>query len=189
MVRLRLLKGVFELMLMNLDEVLKYIGALSLLLGLFWSLHKVYFHFIKPKRKTIKYHKLYELIEDWFDEIDKNLEHELNIQLLYNKEKKIHQFIIDNKLKNNKLNFNKKFRREFLKFCDISEKYINDKKLFYKYARVQSDWIYLDVFINSLIASFYTFLAKYKLKSEETNFADIDMRLKLLKLYWEYKRE
>lgn len=171
------------------DEILKYLGIIALLFGVFWSLHKVYILFIKPKTRKSKYCRLYSLIEDWFDEIDKNLESDLNYSLLNNKENKIHQFIIDNNLDKDKLRFSKKFRRKFLRFCGIGKEYINDKELFYKYGRVHSNWIYLDVYINLLIGAFYTFSAHYQAKTKETNFADVDMRVKLLKVYWDYKRK
>jgi len=173
----------------NIGEILQYIGVISLLLGVFWSFHKVYTLFIKPKQKKYKYHKLFEMIEDWFDEIDKNLELGLNNAVMNNKENKIHQYIIDNKLDTDKMRFSRKFRREFLKFCGIGEKHLNDKKLFYTYGRVQSDWIYLNVYINILFGAFYTFSTNYSTKSKETNFADVEMRVKLLKLYWNYKRK
>lgn len=97
------------------EEILKYIGTISLILGFFWSIHKLYDHFLKPKRKISKYHKLFLMIEDWFDEIDKNLEGGINYSLLSNKENKIRQYITDNKIGSDKLKFNKRFKRRFLK--------------------------------------------------------------------------
>lgn len=170
------------------NEILKYIGIISLLFGVFWSLHKIYIIFIKPKLKRAKHQKLFEMVEDWFDEIDNKLELGLNYALLNNKENKIRQYIIDNNLANDKMRFNNKFRKDFLRNCGIKEKYIDDRKLFYKYSRVPNDWISLDVYINLLIGEFYTFSANFDAKSAETNFADVEMRVKLLKNYWKIRR-
>jgi hypothetical protein len=175
--------------LISIDEVLTYIGAFSLILGFFWSLHKVYIHFIKPKRKLSKYHKLYELIEDWFDEIDKNLEMGLNYPLLNNKENKIRQYITDNSIKDDKIKFHKRFKKKFLKLCGIKKTLRNNNELFIKYSRQPIDWTYLENYINTLLGAFYTFSSNYNAKNENANFAEVEMRVKLLKLYWGYKRK
>ena len=176
-----------EMDLPDVELLLKYIAALSLILGFFWSLHKIYTQFLKPKRKKIKYHKLYELIEDWLDEIDKNLEAGLNYSLLNNKETKIRQYLIDNKINYSKLRFDKSFRRNFLKFCGIKKALQDDKDLFMKYSRQTIDWTYLEDYINFLFGAFYTFSSNYDSKNGEANFAEVEMRVKLLKLYWNYK--
>ena len=60
----------------------------------------------RTKKGKIK--KFYFLIQDWYDEIDKNLNNNLNLDLLNNKEDKILQFLEDNKLNKTKLKINKK---------------------------------------------------------------------------------
>lgn len=169
------------------DEILKYIGIMSLILGFFWSIHKLYDRFLKPKRKTSKYHKLFLMIEAWFDEIDKNLEGGINYSLLSNKENKIRQYITDNKIGSDKLKFNNRFKRKFLKFCGIKRSLLDDKELFYKYSRQSVDWTYLEDYINLLFSSFYDFLRDFNLKNGKANFANVEMKIKLLRLYWNYK--
>jgi hypothetical protein len=175
--------------LSSFDEIFKYIGILSLILGFFWSLHKTYSHFIKPKRNIFKYHKLFEMIEDWFDEIDKNLEASLNYSLLNNKENKIRQYLLDSGISNHKLKFNKNFRKRYLKFIGINKSHLNDVNLFAKYSRQPIDWIYIEDYIGILFGAFYTFSNDYNANNGKANFAEIEMRVKLLKLYWNYKRK
>ncbi|MGA9295105.1 MAG: hypothetical protein WBV81_21130, partial [Ignavibacteriaceae bacterium] len=122
-----------------------------------------------------------------FDMIDKNFESGLNFGELNNKEKKIRQFIIDYKLQNAKFRFSKKIRNDFLEFCGIDRRYRNNKELFKKYSRCPDDWTFLEIFINELIGSFYTFSKNYKTKNVDTNFADIEMKIKLLRMYCKVK--
>lgn len=95
---------------------------------------------------------------------------------------------MDNERTNDELRFGRKFRVKFLRFCGIGKKYLNDKELFYKYGRVNSDSTYLQVYVNMLFGAFSSFSADYNSKSKETNYADVEMRVKLLKMYWNVKR-
>ena len=171
----------------NFDFFLKILGIISLSLGIFWGIYRFYTEFIISKTKRHKYHKLYQLIENWFDEIDKNLERDLNFSKLNNMEKKIRLYITDNKLLQSKLKFTKKFRIKFLGSCGIKKELSYNKELFCKYGRCPYNWIFLDIYINQLISSFYIFLNNYKSKNVNTNFAEVEMRIKLLRMYWKIK--
>lgn len=138
--------------------------------------------FLIRKTKITKIKKLYFLIQDWFDEIDINLNKNLSFDLLNNKENKIRQFIEDNKLKNTRLKISKKIRSKFLKYCGIKEELLDNIELFKKYSRSNSDFLYIDEFFYSLIGAFLKFHNNYKNAKPETNFADIEMKIKFFKM-------
>lgn len=168
------------------------IGKLVILftfIGCIYGFCRFWTKIISPRTQKSRLKKLYNLIEDWFDTIDINLEEKINISLLNNKENKIGSYIEDNKLSTHKLKFSKRFRKKFLKFCGIKKFLRNNKELFTKYSRCPADEIYLDIFWNCLVADFYKFYGKYSEKSENANFADIDMKIKVLKMYLGIKQQ
>jgi len=123
------------------------------------------------------------MLKEWFDEIDIHLSEGLNLDLLNNKENKIRSFVNDSHLNHYKMQLSEKFRYNFLKFCGIKNELRNDKDLFFKYSRCPPDGMYVDTFCNLLFSSFYEFYSKYKRNDKATNFADVEMRMKFLKMY------
>ena len=162
---------------------LAIVAAVCTILGGIWLLYKIYAKLISPRLLRNRLRKLYSLIQDWFDEIDQNLEKELNLSLLNNKENKITQFIEDNGLSDYQLKFSKSFRKKFLKFCGIKKELQANEELFSEYSRCLADRMYLTVFWNSLVGAFYNFYREYTSQSGKAYFADISMRLKVLKMY------
>ncbi|MCX5726965.1 MAG: hypothetical protein NT030_07340 [Candidatus Saganbacteria bacterium] len=162
------------------------LAGLATLLGAAWAGSQLIEKHIFPRLKSTKLKKLYSMIEAWHDEIDQNLDRGLNLDLLANREKKIAEFIKKNGLSNHELIFSEKFRRKFLKDCGIKQELLTDKDLFAKYSRFKTDNIYIDLFWTFLIASFYKFRQKY-LNGENANFADVEMPLKMLRMYLNIK--
>ncbi len=151
------------------------------------------YEFIKkiiiPKFRKSKLKKLYQMLKEWFDEIDIHLNNGLNLDLLNNKENKIRSFINDSHLNHYKIQLSEKFRYEFLKFCGIKKELRNDKELFFKYARCPADGIFIDIFCNLQFNSFYVFYSNYKRNDKATNFTDVEMRMKFLKMYLDVKED
>lgn len=139
--------------------------------------------FIVPRLTTEKLKRLSALVEDWFDTIDQSNISDVNIFVLNNKGTKIRTFIKDNRLEYYKMVFTPKFRREFLQFCGIKEGLRNDPELFEEYSRCPAAGLYISMFWGYLERTFYDFKNKYVQKSPDANFADVEMRVNLLKIY------
>ena len=125
------------------------------------------------------------MIEEWFDELDCNLENNLNISALNNKEKKIHEFI-DTHLSNYQIKPKRKMIQKWNKKMGIKTELQKSPDIFQKFSRVPVTGIYLDMFFTMLIANFYKFHGAYKSgNKEECNFADVEMPVKFLRFYLE----
>ena len=123
-----------------------------------------------------------ELIEQWFDEIDQNLEKGLNLGKLNNIEKKI----VDHSqeyLTNYKIKPSIRMIRKWNRKMGLKKELQSSAELFEKLSRVPKDGICLEVFINMLIGNFYTFHQTYQKKSNECNYANVEMPVKFLKFY------
>jgi len=166
-------------------EILKIV---SLIFGVFlsgYAIAKIFSPFFKRK----KLNKFIELVQDWFDEIDKNLETGINLSVLNNKESKITSFIEEKHLYKYKIKISKRFIRRYLNKIGINKESRNDMNLFFKYSRCNSREIYLKDFWNSLIGSFLKFHSAYKNNEKELNYADIEMRIKFLRQYLKIKEK
>jgi hypothetical protein len=161
-------------------EILSIIAVLITVVGGAYGFWK---KFIVPKLTIQKLRMLYALVEDWFDTVDQSNISEANIFLLNNKGNKIRSFIKDNGLEYYKMVFPTEFRREFLKFCGIKEELRNNPEIFEEYSRCPAGGLYVSMFWGFLERAFYDFKNKYDLKDPETNFANVEMRVKLLKMY------
>ena len=106
---------------------------------------------------------------------------------LNNKENKIRSFIHDNGLEYYKMNFSENFRKQFLQYCGIKEELQDKQEIFERYSRCPADGLYLSLFWDLLVATFHEFRNKYDHNDPETNFANIEMRVKLLKMYTGFK--
>ena len=162
---------------------MELLGTIAVLITIAGGVYGFYKKFIFPKLVTQKFKRFYNLVEDWFDTVDQSNTSEANIFLLNNKGNKIRTFIKDNRLEYYKMVFPAEFRREFLKFCGIKEELRNNPEIFEEYSRCPAGGLYVSMFWGFLEQAFYDFKNKYDLKDPETNFADVEMRVKLLKMY------
>ena len=162
---------------------MEVLGGIAVLITILGGMYGFYRKFISPKLVTHKFKRFYNLVEDWFDTIDQSNISDVNILLLNNKGNKIRSFIKDNGLEYYKIVFPVEFRREFLKFCGIKEGLRDNPEIFEEYSRCPAGGLYASMFWGFLERAFYDFKNKYDLKDPETNFADVEMRVKLLRMY------
>ncbi|MDD3627860.1 MAG: hypothetical protein PHV06_11155 [bacterium] len=142
---------------------------------------------ITKKTKFNKFKNVYFMLSEWLDEIDINLDKELNLDLLNNREKKIREYIYSNKLTNYFPKIKDKHRVEFLKYCGIKNELLLNKELFSKYSHWEFDFLNIEIFCNLIFAEFQKFYREYKNQSPETSFANLEMLMKFLKIYLKIK--
>jgi len=163
-------------------------NAVTLIVSLFTiigSLYGFYRIIVKPKMTKTKLNNLLKMIINWFDELDCNLEKELNLSVLNNKENKIRDFI-DNYLSKYKIKPKKKMIVKWNKRMGIKTELQNSADIFKKYSRIPVSGIYIPEFFTMLVANFYKFHGAYENNNkQECNFADIEMPVKFLKFYVE----
>jgi hypothetical protein len=165
-------------------EILSVIAVLITVVGGAYGFWK---KFIIPKLTIQKLRRLYALVEDWFDTIDQSNISDVNIFLLNNKGNKIRSFIKDNGLEYHKMVFPAEFRGKFLRFCGIKEGLRNNPEIFEEYSRCPAAGIYVSMFWGFLEQAFYDFRNKYAQEDPKISFADVEMRVKFLKMYAKVK--
>jgi hypothetical protein len=138
---------------------------------------------VNPRRRATKLKRLFTLIEEWFNEIDTRLEHGMDLPKLYSLEGRVERYIKDHQLADYRLHFTPKFRSRFLRFCGIRKEFHHDRALFQRYARISTDSIDLLSYWMLLVGAFSQFHRNYTIGSTETNFADVEMRIKVLRMY------
>ena len=138
---------------------------------------------VKPRSRNYKLKRLYFLIEEWLDEIDKSTIDDLSPTILDNRENKIRSFIADNKLENIQMSFSLQFRQKFLSFCGIKAELCLDESLFQEYSRCPVEGLTIGIFWETLVGDFSKYQRQYKPNDPQANFADIKKRIKLLKMY------
>jgi len=166
---------------------MEILGITAVLITVVGGAYGFWKKFIVPRLTIEKLKRLYAFVEDWFDTIDQSNISDVNIFVLNNKGNKIRTFIKDNGLEYYKMVFTPEFRRDFLKYCGIKEELRGNAKMFEEYSRCPAKGIYVSMFWGFLEQAFYTFKEKYEQKDQETNFADVEMRVKLLKMYTKVK--
>jgi hypothetical protein len=87
------------------------------------------------------------------------------------------------------LKFTPTFRSRFLRMCGIRREFHHDTALFEKYSRMRTDQIDLLSYWMLLVGAFYQFRRKYQGAEADTNYGDVEMRLKLLRMYFNIKEE
>ena len=172
--------------IIGLKDIFEIIGKISTVIGIVWGIYQINKYLIAPKLQRTKIIKFYSLIKDWYNEIDTNLDN-LNMNLIYNKENFINEYIKDNRLEDYKIIFSKKIRRNFLKEVGFVKEKQDDVILFAQYSRFKTHTIFLSTFWGILQGNFYRFYNNYKKSASETNFADVEMPIKLFKLYFNIK--
>lgn len=163
------------------------LGAIAALITIIGGCHRFWKRIVAPKLTSNKLQRFYALVEDWFNEIDRSNITDLSMTLLNNKENKIRAFIEDSNLKDYRLNFSLDFRKRFLKFCGIKEELQSSEELFEKHSRCPANGIDIWTFWHALLGDFYEFKQLYKKQDRRTNFANVEMRIKLLKMFVGYK--
>jgi len=168
--------------------VIEAVKVASLFVGLIVGILTLY-KIISPCFKKKKLRRFYELVQEWFDEIDKNLESGINLPVLENMEKRIGFYIEENNISNYKIKISKKIIRKYLKKHGLVKKLQNSTELFYKYSRCNSRIFNLKDFWNSLQGAFIKFYPAYKKGNNCYNYADIEMRVKFLRQFLKIKEK
>lgn len=154
----------------------------GVLVGLVIGLHQLWAHILAPRTKRYKLNVAYELIQQWFDLIDVSLEGGVDQARLQNLEARIDRYIEDHGLAYYQLVFTSAFQHRFLNYCGIRSEFHNPE-MFEKYARAPVSGIDLQSYWRLLVGAFSTFHRKYSAKESDANFFDIEMRVKLFRIY------
>ncbi len=161
-------------------------------------------------KKSSKEKKICSKIFSWFSFIDKNLtENGINLIKLNSIEKEIDFYFNIDKNSKLKLNFSKSFINKYLKFCGLKSEFWTQEN-FIKFAHIRNNNLQLileletevqkkkisefniplNVYWNIVKGNFYNFHRQYITnwkdikKDEKLTFADIEMPIKLLKMYY-----
>lgn len=170
-------------MLFNKKDKMDILSTLAILFTLIGGTYGFWKKVISPRLLKNRLRRFYVLVEDWFDEIDRSAITDVSMTVLNNKQNKIQDFIKDHRLKNIKMNFSEDLRKRFLEFCGLKDEFQRDKELFEKYSRYSVDGISIVSFWDSLVGAFYAFKDGYEHADLKANYANIEMRVKLLKMY------
>jgi hypothetical protein len=165
----------------------EWLGRIAVVFAILGGLYGFYARFIKPSILKTKLQKLALMITGWFDEIDCNLEVELNMAAVNNKENKIREFIKE-KLPSYWIKPSRKMIKKWNQEMGLKKEFWNSTEKFQEYSRIPSEGIPLDSFFNLLVAKFLAFKVHYPPKQAgECNFAEIEMPVKFLKFFLKEK--
>lgn len=153
------------------------------LIGAAAGAHQLYYHFIRPHRKQTKLLHACHLIEQWFDAIDETVEHGFDLPRIYNREDRVARYLEEHNLLLVPLTFDARFRRRFLRGCAplVTRE---DPAVFERFARTSAKGTSLGSLWGELVRAFHDFRKKYEEKSDRANFAELEMRLRLLRMYF-----
>ena len=161
------------------------LGILVAVITIIGGGYGCYSKLIRPKRIRTKLQMLLAMIQEWFDEIDCNLENGLNMAALNNKENKIHEYISAN-LGHYKIEPTEKLIRTWNKKMGLRSDFLESTEEFMRYSRVSSDGISVELFFVMLVANFTTFHANYPPKIPGAcNFAEVEMPVKFFRFFVE----
>lgn len=161
-----------------------WLTIVSSFIGLIVGLTIIYEKYIKPHTLKAKLKNLYKMIEEWFDEIDCNLENGLNLSKLNNMESKFTNYVQEH-LKHYELKPNIRMVRKWNKKMGIKDSLLDSVSLFERFSRLPAQGLYLDIYVYQIIGNFLSFYKVYQEKSGLTNYAEVEMRIKFLKFYVE----
>lgn len=164
----------------------EFIVIIGALIGAAVGLHQLWAHLLAPRTQRYKLQGAFALIQQWFDQIDASLEHGVDHPRLNNLEARISRYLKDQGIDQYQLKFTPAFQCRFLRHCGIREEFHN-QKLFEMYARCPASGIDLGSFWQLLVGAFSGFHAAYTSGRSETNFADVEMRVTLLRMYLNVK--
>ena len=170
----------------SLEEIELIIGTVVGFITIIYFAYKGWKKFVLQRLKKSKIKRLYFLINDWFNEIDVHLD-DLNLNSIHNKENKISDYI-DQSLKYSIIKIRPIDRVKFLKYCGIKKELRNNKRLFERYSRINSDKLFISNIWYLIMGNFYNFYRNYNSNSNISNFADVEMPIKFLKQYLKIKK-
>ena len=165
------------------------LGVIATVVGVPLVLQQTWLHIVRPRLKRTKLRRAFELIQTWFDQVDRNIEHGVDRPLIDNLEGKIDSYLRDHALERHSIRFSKRFRRRFLREVGIKRELLDNPELFEKFARSPLSGTDLGTWWGMTRGAFYRFSAAYERNSADTNFADVQMRVRLLRLYLRIKSE
>jgi len=158
-------------------------GKAGVLVGSLVGLRTLYVQFIKPHTLKTKLAKAVEMIEAWFDEIDRNVQSGIDLDSLFNRERKINEHIETN-LKYYWIKPSKRMIYRWNRKMGIKKELCGSEDLFQKFARIPASGYPLGGFFTMLTGIFLRFHQNYhKTPPGDYNYADIEMPVKFLKFY------
>ena len=143
---------------------------------------------VAPRTRAHKLKGAFALIQQWFDQIDTSLEHGVDLPRLHNLEARIDRYIVDQGLARHQLKFSPAVRRRFLQACGLREEFYS-AELFEKYSRYPASGVDLQTFWQLLAGAFSGFHGAYVSGRPGANFADVEMRVKVLRLYLNVRQD
>lgn len=157
--------------------------TIAALIGGLAGAHQLYHHVVRPRRRRTRALLACELIEQWFNAVDQTIEHGFDMPRIYNLEDRVSRYLDEANLQLIPMRFSLRFRRRFLKGC-VALEFRDDPQLFERYSRVTAEGTTLGVLWADLVRDFHAFRKHYQEKSPETNFANLEMRIRLLRMYF-----
>ncbi|MCG2761492.1 MAG: hypothetical protein L6407_09820 [Candidatus Delongbacteria bacterium] len=166
---------------------MEIIGYISGVFAIFAGVFGFYYKFIKPHFLKSKLIRFYFLVQEWFDYIDKSDIENIKVFELNNIENKVSDYIKDHKIKDHFMKFSMRYKKIFLKSFSYDKNDIDEE--FKRYSRLPADGIHVEILWNLLVGAFSSYSSAYKSGSKKFNYADIEMRVKALKMYLGIKQD
>lgn len=160
-----------------------WLGVVIAAIGVPLVLQQTYQHVLGPRRKATKLRRLYTLVEEWHDYVDRNLEAGINHSHLNSLEQKVSTYIKDQRLGRILIKYDDAFRRQYLADIGVREGFRDDVTLFRRYSRAHTDAVDIATWWMLLAGSAWRFLGNYARKAPETNWADIQAQVRVLKQF------
>lgn len=154
----------------------------SALVGAAAGMHQLWLHVLAPRTQRYKLKGAFALIQQWFDQIDTSLEHGVDLPRLHNLEARIDRYLMNQGLGRHQLRFTPAFQRRFLRHCGLREEF-HTPETFEKYARYPASGIDLQSFWQLLAGAFSGFHGAYTAGRPGANFSEVEMRIKVLRMY------
>ena len=138
---------------------------------------------MRPRTLGFRLQGLFRFVEAWYDEIDTQLEAGLNQSRLANLEEKVTSYLRDARLEQHMLHPSAALRRRFLEMCGIKRELRDDWDLFAEKSRCNVDGMPLGLWWAGVVGAFYGFHSDYVAGRPTTNWQDVRMQVKFLKMY------
>jgi len=144
-----------------MNVFLYIMGIIVTLIGAYFAILKFGSHiwniFNKTHRRKVK---AYQLIKQWYDYIDANLD-SLDMNQASHFESEVDLFFSDEKNKHLSICFDEKFRKKFLKEMGVKKELLKDVDLLKSYARLASENISLGIGIHESASNRKVTLEKF----------------------------
>ena len=142
---------------------------------------QMWLRLIRPWRQQTKLQRAYALMQEWFDEIDRTLEQGVDERRLARREGEVDAYLQDPLVARYPMRFSRRFRREFLQGVDLPDEVLDSEVLFEKYTRAHVGGTDLGTWWSMTQGAFYGLYAEYLRRGPDANWADVQMRVRLLK--------